>query len=249
MSMKASGLKILPAIDLMANRVVRLKRGNFHDVVHYEDDPLALARAFEKMGAEYLHVVDLDGARAGRPMQRQIIEQIAAESSLKVQVGGGLKTLEDMKGYLDSGIERIVLGSLAVSKPRETKEFIKRLGADRITLALDLKTDLAGVLRPTMNAWSSFATFTVEELFVSYEAYPEIEYLCTDISRDGCMEGIDPGFYKKILQFAPRANIIVSGGITTLADVQLTQDLGLHGLVLGKALHDRRLTIAEVLAC
>jgi phosphoribosylformimino-5-aminoimidazole carboxamide ribotide isomerase len=249
MSGELNVLKILPAIDLIQNRVVRLKRGSFSEIVEYDEDPLRVAQHFKEMGAEFLHVVDLDGARAGRPCQERLIERLVVDSGLKVQVGGGLRTIEDMQSYLDMGVERIVLGSLAVSDPRKTRRIIERFGAERITLAFDLRRDEAEVLRPAMDAWLSFAPLTLPNLLGEYEEYQEIEYLCTDISRDGCMEGIDREFYEKILAIAPLAKVIVSGGISTLDDLRLTRSLGLHGVILGKSLHDKHLTIGEVLRC
>lgn len=249
MSEVLSALKIMPAIDLIEGKVVRLKQGSFAEVVRYPVEALAIAKTFEQAGARYLHIVDLDGARAQRPMQRETIQEITRETRLRVQVGGGIRQLQQVEEYLRAGAERVVIGSLAVQDIDLTRTIIETVGADRITLAFDFQRDENGEIWPAVHAWASLNKTPPEALFAAYQAYAELEFLCTDISRDGCLTGVDPAFYRELLQASQGAKIIVSGGVSSLDDLRLTRELLLHGVVIGKALHEGRFKLEDALLC
>lgn len=242
-------IKIIPAIDLIGGAIVRLKQGLFEERVNYSTDPVRAAEGFARAGARYLHMVDLDGARAGRPMQRDIVQYIAEETELAVQVGGGIRHLRQVEDYLKAGAKRVVIGSLAVRDPETTRAIIDAVGEAHITLAFDFKRAEEGGIWPAVDAWMSVERLAIDDLFGAYRDYPLLEYLCTDISRDGCLSGIDPSFYRELLRASRDGKIIVSGGVTNLTDVSLTRDLGLHGLVVGKALHDGLFDLREALRC
>ena len=241
-------MEIIPAIDLRAGRVVRLKQGNYAQETRYDFDPLALSADYADAGASWLHLVDLDGARSGRFENLRVITAIAAADRLSVQAGGGVRSEDDLERLLDAGVARIVVGSLAVREPNEVEKWISRHGQDRICIALDTRRE-QGVWHLPSAGWTQSEGATLDELAPRYAAAGARYLLCTDISRDGMLSGPNLDLYTHLAQIAPGLEVIASGGIRDIADVQALRAQKLAGVVLGRSLLEGKLRLAEVFAC
>lgn len=242
-------MKIYPAIDLMGGKVVRLSQGRFESQKVYADDPLLLARDFQESGASYLHIVDLDGARLGSPQQTALIERLAAASGLKLQVGGGVRKLGDVERLLAAGVERVVIGSLAVKDPALTLSIFREFSGARLTLGLDLCLDEKGVARVATEGWQSVSEIKALDLIARFREAGLEQVLCTDISRDGMLAGPHQELYQTLKQQEPELIWLASGGISSLKDLRELRTIGLGGAIIGKALYEGRFTLKEALTC
>ena len=240
---------IFPAIDLMGGRCVRLFKGRFEDRTHYDLDPVAVAQDYHNAGAEWLHVVDLDGAKAGSSMQAQLIGQIARESGLRVQAGGGVRGLGDVQRLLDAGVERVVLGSLAVTQPVMVRRWLKELGPDRLCLAFDVNLSDSGVAYPAIKGWTEATSEPFSEVLDGYAGSGLKTILVTDIGRDGAEVGGNTVLYRRILKDYPTLQLITSGGVGTLDHVRELAALDPYGIIIGRALYEGNFTLAEAIAC
>lgn len=237
--------ELLPAIDLRGGHVVRLREGDFARETVYGDDPASVARAFADAGATWLHVVDLDGARAGRPQQTAVVAAIVAEVAgrMRVQVGGGLRDEASIAAVLDAGAERVVIGTAALRQPDLVGRVVRRHGAGRVVVALDVRagravgdgwrTDAAG--SPVVDALTRVTDEGVETVAV------------TAIERDGLLEGPDLDLLGQLVRLG-RGRIIASGGIGSTADVLAVRRLGCAGAIVGRALYEGRLDLAATIA-
>jgi phosphoribosylformimino-5-aminoimidazole carboxamide ribotide isomerase len=234
---------LYPAMDLMGGRVVRLAQGRFEDATTYSADPAEGLAAFAAAGAQWAHVVDLDGARAGAPVQHDLIACLAAETRIKVQVAGGFRTRAHIAGLLAAGAARVVVGSLAVKDPPLVRDFLAEFG-DRITLSLDVRL-LGGIPLVATSGWTQNSGRTLWEVA---GLYPEARHLLlTDIGRDGMLEGPNFALLEEAVARLPHLAIQASGGVSSLDD--LTR-LRTAGAIVGKALWEGRFTLAEALhAC
>lgn len=239
---------VIPAIDLRDGCVVRLRQGDFAQTRSFDADPLALALAYAQAGARWLHVVDLDGARAGSPQQLALIEHLARIVP-NLQTGGGVRSPDDVQRLLDAGARRVVVGSVAVREPEAVGAWIARFGADRICAALDLHLGEDGRWRPALDAWQSssdidFATL-VERLLA-----PGLRHaLSTDIAHDGMRGGPNLALYRILAARWPSIDWIASGGVRHRADVDALAQTGVAGCVAGTALLEETLTLEELAAC
>nr|WP_314444922.1 HisA/HisF-related TIM barrel protein [uncultured Sphingomonas sp.] len=231
---------IYPAMDLIAGRIVRLRQGRFDEVTFYEPAPAAALRSFADAGAQWAHVVDLDGARAGAPAQHALLATLAAASPLRLQVAGGVRTEEHVAALLAAGASRVVVGSLAVRDPQATSALLDRFGPERITLSLDVR-----VLAEPMVATHGWQEDSGQSLWDVAALYPTARHLLlTDIGRDGMLEGPNHGLLSEAVERLPHLAIQASGGVTSLYDlVRLTTD----GAILGRAMWEGRLSLAEAL--
>ncbi len=238
--------KIIPSIDLRNGQCVRLIQGDFELTTRYDQDPIEIALKYQAEGAEFLHLVDLDGALTESPSQRSFIQNMVNKTKLRVQVGGGIRTVDQAKFYFDAGVDRIVLGSLAVQDPFATSQIIELFGPNRITLAFDFR-DINGEIRPTAFAWKTDVALSPKELFGLYKEWEDLEFLCTDILQDGRLQGIRRDFYQELLASSGHNRIVVSGGAASRADIDLARSMGLRGIILGKALLEKRISLQEAL--
>ena len=240
---------IFPAIDLMGGGCVRLFKGDFNQRTDYEISPLEVARNCSEAGSDWMHIVDLDGAKTGKTEQAELIMQIANESGLKVQTGGGLSELAHVERLLSGGVQRVVIGSLAITHPQMVKFWIRSLGAERIVIALDVKTGEDGRYYPATKGWTETGS---KDLFAVIDDYIDSgleTILVTDISKDGVLKGSNVALYKKIIKAYPDLNLITSGGVGTLAHVKALKALNPHGIIIGKALYENKFTLKEAIAC
>ncbi len=230
---------LYPAMDLMGGSVVRLKQGRFDQATTYSDDPAQALRAFEQAGAEWAHVVDLDGARAGRPVQHDLIAGLAASAPLKLQVAGGFRTAEHVARMFDAGVARIVVGSVAVKQPETVHRWIKQFGPERIALSLDVR--LSG--GTPLVALAGWAEDSGRSLWDVAALYPEaIHLLVTDIGRDGMLQGPNVELYDDIVRRLSGFSVQASGGVASLADLDR---LPTDGAIIGKAYWEDQISLEE----
>ncbi len=237
---------ILPAIDLIDGTAVRLTQGDYGKVKTYSTDPASVASEFRHGGAEWLHAVDLDGAKAGEPKNFAAVAAIAATSGLKVEIGGGIRTEETIKRYLDAGVSRVILGTAAVRNRAFTENMIEKYG-EKIAVGVDAKNGavmLAGWLeRGGEDRGDEYLRLAAE-----FSAAGLKTLIYTDISRDGMLSGIDAGEYKKLVGVTRgETDIIASGGVTTTEDIENLRAAGASGAIVGKALYEGKITLKQCL--
>lgn len=234
-------MDLFPAIDLCQGKAVRLLHGDYNKMTVYSDSPFGVAQTFRKAGAEYLHLVDLDGAKDGKTPNSELISKIVAESGLKVEVGGGIRSISAAEKYLDLGVMRVIIGTAAVTNPELLLEAVTRFG-DRIAVAVDIKDGFVATHGWTQTSAESCFDFCqkLQELGVK-------TVICTDISKDGAMQGVNKELYEKLTQrFA--MDIIASGGVTTIDDLITLSRTGVRGAILGKSIYSGRIDLAEAIA-
>ncbi|MGN6518611.1 MAG: HisA/HisF-related TIM barrel protein [Dokdonella sp.] len=240
-------MKIIPAIDLQGSRVVRLRQGDFTQARTFEHDPLALAGRYARAGAAWLHVVDLDGARAAQPLQLASIARIAG-SGPRVQAGGGVRTRDDVQRLFDAGARRVVVGSVAVRAPEDFARWLREFGSERLCLALDLRLGDDGRWRPAIDAWQETGDADVGELLRRFIDAGLRHVLSTDVAHDGMAAGPNLALYHRLVAQWPSFDWIASGGVRDRADVDALRETGVAACVAGTALLDGSLSL-EALAC
>ncbi len=232
-------MRIIPAIDIIDGKLVRLTQGDFSQETVYSDNPLEVAKSFEDAGLEFLHLVDLDGARAGKVVNLAILESICKETSLKVDFGGGVKTSDELKKVLEAGASQVTGGSIAVKNPEEFGSWLEQFGPEKIILGCDVKNGKVAV-----SGWLEESELSVFELI---EQFPGIKYIiCTDVSQDGTLAGSNTKLYQKITEKYPEISLIASGGVGGLSDLEDLVPTGVEGVVLGKAIYEGRISIPEL---
>ena len=238
---------LYPAMDLMGGRVVRLAQGRFEDATFYPADPAEALAAFAAAGASWAHVVDLDGARAGAPVQHDLLAELASASPLKLQVAGGFRTADQIARALDSGVSRVVIGSLAVKEPELVRDFLARFGPERITLSLDVRL----VDRVPMVATLGWTEDSGRTLWDIAALYPEARHLLvTDIGRDGMLAGPNVELVTQAVQTLPNVALQASGGVGDARHFRQLSATGAAGAIVGKALWEGRIDLGEALrAC
>jgi phosphoribosylformimino-5-aminoimidazole carboxamide ribotide isomerase len=235
---------LYPAMDLIGGRAVRLEQGRFDAATAYPGDPRDALARFAEAGATWAHVVDLDGARAGRPAQHDLLASLAAEAPLKLQVAGGLRTADQIARLIDAGVGRVVIGSLAVLDPELVGRFFERFGAERIALALDVRVD-AGTPRVLTRGWTEDGGRTLWDVASCFAALRHL--LVTDVSRDGMLGGPNFELLEEVVARCPGAAVQASGGVSSIADLKR---LRTPAAIVGKALWEGRIDLAEaVRAC
>lgn len=239
---------IFPAIDLINGKCVRLEKGNFNKTTTYEIKPKDVAKAYQQAGAEYIHIVDLDGAKQGQACQFDTIKKIRENCNIKLQVGGGIKDFATIDRLLEIGVDRVVIGSLAVKDTELTKKIFKKYGNEKIVLALDVffKDDDFYV---ATHGWQNSSMTTLNEIIQKYQASDLKYVLCTDISKDGMLQGPNFRLYSDYCRDYPNIKIMASGGVGNLEDLKILKAQNIYGVILGKALYENRFTLMEALAC
>lgn len=240
---------VYPALDIRNGQVVRLLQGDYAQQTTYGDDPLPRAQAFAAAGAHWMHLVDLDAAKAGGYTLAPLLGQIASNTSLKVQTGGGVRSRDDVARILDAGASRVVIGSLAVRQPEQVLAWLDKFGADRLTIALDTRQGDDGVWRLPVHGWTETASETLDALATRYADAGLHHLLCTDIARDGMLSGPNLDLYTYLRATAPALAVQASGGVSAVADIVGAREAGCAGIVLGRALLEGRFALPEALAC
>jgi phosphoribosylformimino-5-aminoimidazole carboxamide ribotide isomerase len=238
-------MELIPAIDLRNGRCVRLLKGDFARETRYDADPVDLAREYRAAGAAWLHVVDLDGAKRGEPVNLALVERMRAASGLKIQLGGGIRNRANLEAAL-AVAERAVIGSLAVGDPTSVAGWLTELGPQRFTLGLDVRIDAEGRARIATHGWTQDSATTLDEAIERYRAVGLEHVLCTDIDRDGALAGPNVELYRECVRRWPGVAFIASGGVRDAADLAALAATGVAAAVSGKALLEGRLTPEEM---
>lgn len=233
---------IIPAIDLIGGKCVRLTQGDYAREKVYRDNPVDVAKEFQDAGFTRLHLVDLDGAKNGRVVNWDVIGSICRETSLKVDVGGGIKTEEELKRLLDLGASRVNLGSIAVKNTELVRSWIEKYG-ERIILSADVRDG-----RVAVAGWQEASSLTVDELIMTYEPAGLSFATCTEISADGTLAGPAVELYARLVEAFPSIRVIASGGVGSIDHIDKLSTTGVYGVIVGKAIYEGKITAAELVA-
>ena len=239
---------IYPAIDLRGGHVVRLTEGKFDQEKSYGDDPLAVARGFAAAGAAWLHVVDLDGAKDPAKRQTALVEKLARDSGLRVQTGGGIRDESQVSALFKAGVQRVIIGSLAVRQPELVRGWLKLFGPEKIILSPDVRLDATGIPRIAAAGWQETTGVALDDLLQSYLPAGLVNILCTDISRDGKLTGPNSSLYAQLVKRFPSLQIQASGGVSSLDDLRVLKTTGAAGAIVGRALYENKFTLREALS-
>jgi len=240
---------IIPALDLIEGKVVRLHQGDYAQQRDYGTDPLPRLQAYQQEGAEVLHLVDLTGAKDPAARQIPLLKKLLAGVSVPVQVGGGIRSRADVASLLDAGAARVVVGSTAIREPEEVKQWFREFGADAIVLALDVRIDEKQRKEVAISGWQEAGGVTLEHVIEDYQSVGLKHVLCTDISRDGTLAGSNVALYQEITARYPQIAFQSSGGIGSLADIAALRNTGVQGVIVGRALLEGKFTVTEAISC
>ena len=233
-------MKIFPAIDLYGGKAVRLYKGDYAQMTVYSDDPVSVAKDFQAAGAKHIHLVDLEGAKSGVPENLSTIQKILAQTDLFVEVGGGIRNLETVETYLSAGVNRVILGTAAVTDPAFLEAALAKYG-EKIAVGVDLKDGFVAI-----KGWTETSELTAGEFFSRMEGLGVKTIICTDISRDGAMKGTNRELYRELsAQYS--IDLIASGGVSSLEDVQALAAMNLHGAIIGKAYYIGAINLKEAI--
>ncbi len=233
-------MRIIPAIDIIEGKCVRLTKGDYTQKKIYNENPIEVAKEFEDVGIQNLHLVDLDGAKEGQIINYKILEKIATQTNLNIDFGGGLKTNEDVRIAFESGANQITGGSIAVKNAELFVEWLHRYGPDKIILGADVIDRKIAI-----DAWQSTSDNEIFS-FISDYFQKGIRYIiCTDVSKDGMLEGTSEELYREILEHSP-VKLIASGGVTSMDDLYNLKEIGCEGTIIGKAIYENRITLKDL---
>ena len=231
-------MNIIPAIDLIGGKAVRLQKGDYDKVTVYSDDPAEVAKGFAASGAKFLHVVDLDGAKSGKADNYETIKKIIKAADLSVEVGGGIRNMETVRLYAEAGVDRIILGTAALTDPDFLREAVSAYG-EKITVGVDIKDGMVAI-----KGWTEISDMSCNDFCRMLEEIGVTTVICTDISKDGMMSGTNLELYRGLNRdFSIR--IIASGGVSTLDDVRALKEMRVFGAILGKALYTGAIELSE----
>ena len=234
-------IELIPAIDIIDGKCVRLSQGDYNTQKVYNESPLEVAKEFEANGIRRLHVVDLDGAKSSHIVNYKVLDQIAGHTSLTIDFGGGIKTDEDLTIAFEYGAQMVTLGSIAVKNPDLFKSWLHKYGAERIILGADVKDN-----RISVNGWKEESQQELLPFLTDYTQEGIRKVLCTDISRDGMLQGPSIKLYKQIMGQFPDMHLIASGGVSGLDDIIRLDEAGIPAVVFGKALYEGRITLKDL---
>jgi phosphoribosylformimino-5-aminoimidazole carboxamide ribotide isomerase len=242
-------MQIYPAIDLQANRCVRLYQGQFMHNTVYSDNPFMTAKEFIAQGANWLHIVDLDAAKNSSTHHYLLIEEMIRHLSINIQIGGGIRTAKQIETLLSYGANRIIVGSQAIYQPEEVKSWLQQYGAEKIMLALDVKMLADTQYYVCVNGWQNTTDIKLETLLGCYLDNGLIHVLFTDITQDGTLHGPNINLYKTLRKFFSQIKLQASGGISCLDDLKQLKAIDCAGAIIGRALYENKFTLREALSC
>jgi len=234
-------MRIIPAIDIIDGKCVRLSKGDYDTKIIYNENPLEVAKSFEAHGIEYLHLVDLDGAKSSKIVNYKILEQIATQTSLKIDFGGGLKSDDDLRIAFESGANQITGGSIAVKNRAIFEKWISEYGTEKIILGADAKDEKIAV-----SGWLEESNEDLVPFIQDYQSKGIQYVICTDIAKDGMLQGPSFDLYSKILAEAKGIKLIASGGISTFDELPKLAELGCEGTIIGKAIYEGRISLKQL---
>jgi phosphoribosylformimino-5-aminoimidazole carboxamide ribotide isomerase len=234
-------MEIIPAIDIIDGKCVRLTHGDFNQKKIYNENPLEVAKEFEDAGIRRLHLVDLDGAKAGIVKNWKVLESIAGKTSLVIDFGGGVKTEKDVRIVLDSGAAFVTVGSIAVKDEPLFSSWLGAIGAEKFLLGADVKDE-----KITVSGWLEQTDIWIYDFIESYQAKGITQIFCTDVSKDGAMEGPSLVLYKNIVERFPKLHFIASGGVSNIDDVYALEETGCSGVIIGKAIYEGKILLKDL---
>ena len=238
-------MRIIPAIDIIEGKCVRLTKGDYNTKKIYNEDPLEVAKEFEAAGIQYLHIVDLDGAKANKIINHKTLEQIASKTNLKIDFGGGLKSDKDLEIAFNSGANQITGGSIAVKNPIIFESWIAKFGEEKIILGADFYPDTKGGKIAT-NGWQEKSELVLIPFIQSYQKKGIHYLICTDISKDGMLQGPSFDIYSEILSETTNLKLIASGGISTFDEIPKLASIGCEGVIIGKAIYENKISLKQL---
>lgn len=233
-------MKIIPAIDIIDGKCVRLSKGDYNTKKIYNEDPVEVAKEFESFGIQYLHLVDLDGAKSKHIVNQKVLENIARSTSLHIDFGGGLKTQEDIETAFNSGAKQITLGSIAVQDPEFCFGMIEKYGAEKIILGADCENR-----KIKTSGWLKESDHDIIDFILQYQEKGVQTAICTDIAKDGMLEGPSTALYIEIL-YKTSVQLVASGGISGITDVYKMKDIGCAGTIIGKAIYEGKISLSQL---
>lgn len=231
---------LFPAIDLYDKKAVRLYKGDYQNMTVYSDDPIEIARDFEKKGATHIHMVDLEGAKDGTTPNLSIVRQVAEETSLFVEIGGGIRSMETMERYLSAGVSRVILGTAAVNDEAFLRAAVSKYG-EKIAVGADVKDGFIAI-----KGWLEKSTLTLDDFLRKMEAIGVRHVICTDISKDGAMKGTNLELYRELSE-KYTLDITASGGVSTMEDIEKLRQMDLYGAIIGKAYYTGAIDLEKAL--
>ena len=234
-------MRIIPAIDIIDGKCVRLTQGDYAQKKVYHAHPLEMAKTFEDAGLKFLHLVDLDGAKAGKVINWEVVESITSHTSLSVDFGGGIKTAEEISRLFTLGISQVNLGSIAVKNPELVRQWLDQYGAEKIILSADVKKEMIAI-----SGWLEDSTISVFDFIRDYLAKGVRYVTCTDISTDGMLQGPNVALYRKLLDTFPDIRLIASGGVSGAKDLEDLRKISVDGVIVGKAIYEGRLSLDKL---
>lgn len=234
-------MRIIPAIDIIEGKCVRLSKGKYSTKKIYNENPLDMAKTFEDCGFKYLHLVDLDGAKARKIINYKVLENLSSKTNLKIDFGGGLKSNNDLKIAFESGADQITGGSIALTNPELFKTWIDNYGQDKIILGADVKNENIAI-----NAWDKISENKVEPFINNYLKHGIKYVICTDIDRDGMLNGPSFKLYEKIIKKNKVIKLIASGGVSKISDLPILSMLGCEGVIIGKAIYENKVSLKDL---
>ena len=234
-------MDIIPAIDLIDGKCVRLSQGDYDRKIIYNENPLEVAKMFEDHGITRLHLVDLDGAKAHHIVNHKVLETLANQTKLIIDFGGGLKTDDDLRIAFECGAQMITGGSIAVKSPEVFESWISKFGASKIILGADVKDEKIAV-----TGWTEDTDLQLVPFLENYVSKGITKVICTDIAKDGMLQGASVELYKKILQAFPKMYLVASGGVSNLGDLELLAEAGLPAVIFGKAIYEGHIALKDL---
>lgn len=235
-------IELIPAIDLIEGKCVRLTKGDYDTKKIYAEDPIVMAQHFEQIGFQRLHVVDLDGAKSKHVVNLDVLRGITSNTHLKVDFGGGIKTDEDLEKVLEAGASMVTIGSIAISNPELYLEWLNKYGAEHLILGADVRNG-----RVSINGWKEDSNVELTDFLDRYIEAGTKNVLCTEISRDGMLQGPATELYKKVISKHPHCHLIASGGVSNIQDIQNLEEVGIPAVVFGKAIYEGRINLKELI--
>lgn len=235
-------MRIIPAIDIIDGKCVRLTKGDYDQKKIYNENPLEVAKMFEGAGIRYLHLVDLDGSKAKEIRNAKVLDQIASKTSLKIDFGGGIRTDEDINMAFNAGAKQVNLGSVALENKKIYGEWLKKFGADKIILSADSTNRKIAI-----NGWQEESEVELFDLIMEYQDLGNKYIVCTDIAKDGMLQGIAVDLYKDLMNDFPDQKIIASGGVKDIKDVEAAAALKMNGIIIGKAIYENKISLEQLM--
>jgi phosphoribosylformimino-5-aminoimidazole carboxamide ribotide isomerase len=234
-------MKIIPAIDIIEGKCVRLTQGDYAQKTVYNENPVDVAIRFEQAGLKYLHLVDLDGAKAGKVINWDTVKAVTSKTNLIVDFGGGIKTESEIQKLLDLGVAQVNLGSVAVKQPQLVQQWLKKFRSEKIILSADVKDEIVQI-----SGWQEKTSLTIHDFVTDYQGHGIQFVTCTDISTDGMLTGPNIGLYKKLVSLFPSIKWIASGGVSSMDDIHELKDNGLSGVIIGKAIYENKINLGDL---